>query len=213
MTCDAATIKPLSVCLECLSPKQLRANLAYLTCQYANKPTNDDMKIQATSFDNFELVNDAVDSVSFPNLTAITSSGTMRFALCPAQTILDLHNLTTVGSGSINISGCDNLALINLSSLTGLIDNGGGWTINNNQSLTSILLNSGITFDNGGQNWDFSHNAFDATTVNLLLALFLASAVTSLTIDLSGGTNSPPTGQGLVNKTALLLLGNTVTTN
>ncbi len=38
MTCNASTIKPSGVCLECLSPKQLMAIKAYLLCQYANKP-------------------------------------------------------------------------------------------------------------------------------------------------------------------------------
>lgn len=48
--------------------------------------------------------------------------------------------------------------------------------------------------------WDFSGNALPAAQVNAILAYFVAHAsavgITPGTIDLSGGTNQAPTGQG-----------------
>lgn len=215
MTCDAATLKPLSVCLECLSPKQLRSQIAYLTCQYANKtPPDDDMKIKATTLDNFALVNDSVDYVLFPNLTAITTSGEINFTLCPAQVLLDLRNLTTINGGTFTINQCVNMTTINLSSLNETLGGTGtGWQVSSNPLLSSIVFNPSVLFMDDSSTWIFVNNALNGVTINFLLARFLASGVTTLIIDLTGGTNAPPSGQGILDKAALILLGNQVFTN
>lgn len=57
-------------------------------------------------------------------------------------------------------------------------------------------------------------NHFTAAEVNQLLAFFVSSYLSAAkTLDLSGGTSSAPTGQGLTDKAALEGSGWTVTTN
>lgn len=69
----------------------------------------------------------------------------------------------------------------------------------------------------GGFTLDFSTNALTAADVNAILSV-CASAIgvyslESVTLDLSGGTNAAPTGQGITDKAALITAGWTVTTN
>lgn len=59
--------------------------------------------------------------------------------------------------------------------------------------------------------WNFSGAAI--TNTNQILAEAVASGVSGGTLDLSGGTNAAPTGQGLIDKATLILAGWTVTTN
>jgi hypothetical protein len=71
-------------------------------------------------------------------------------------------------------------------------------------------------------NLDFSGCALSVTSVNALLALLIIINIQTFgdtvgnwagTVDLSGGTNAAPTGQGITDKAALILRGATVTTN
>lgn len=58
---------------------------------------------------------------------------------------------------------------------------------------------------------NFSGNKI--TNTDAILAACVASNVPNGTLDLSGGTNAAPTGQGITDKAALILAGWTVTTN
>jgi hypothetical protein len=61
---------------------------------------------------------------------------------------------------------------------------------------------------------DFSGNAMSASEVNALLAFLVANYPDLMwTLDLSGGTNAAPTGQGITDKNTLISNGWTVTTN
>ena len=60
----------------------------------------------------------------------------------------------------------------------------------------------------------YTINAFSAATVNAILARYIANAgFVSGSIDISGGTNAAPTGQGITDKATLVTRGVTVTTN
>ena len=85
-----------------------------------------------------------------------------------------------------------------------------------NTALANVTLNSNVyPYDNGsGWQVNFSGCALPAATVNFILhrcALFGAGNGGSL--NLSGGTNAAPTGQGLVDKAALIADGASVLTN
>lgn len=62
----------------------------------------------------------------------------------------------------------------------------------------------------------FNGNALDATGVNNVLASIVvccSSPSTNGTVDLSGGTNAAPSGQGIVDVATLVTAGWEVTTN
>lgn len=70
----------------------------------------------------------------------------------------------------------------------------------------------------GARPYDFSGNHLSALTVNAILHELAETGPTfgglqASTIDLSGGTNAAPTGQGLTDKATLISNGWTVTTN
>jgi hypothetical protein len=102
-----------------------------------------------------------------------------------AITSLDLSALVTIG-GTLYISGCPNLESIDLSSL----------------------------IPNSEYDYYFTDNALTSACVNAILARFVANAAfIAGTIDLSGGTNAAPTGQGQTDVTTLRARGVTVTVN
>lgn len=64
----------------------------------------------------------------------------------------------------------------------------------------------------GAPTLDLAGNSLNANSVNLVLAAALDVGGTGV-LDLSGGTNAAPTGQGILDAAALVLAGWTVTTN
>ena len=118
---------------------------------------------------------------------------------------LSLPVLTSVGSdfGADNIKVA-NLILPNLTTIIGDI------------LLSSTVLTSfsaPLWLATNGTIMDWTGCALDATSINHILARLVASGVTTCNVTLSGGTNAAPTGQGIIDKAALILAGNTVTTN
>ena len=90
--------------------------------------------------------------------------------------------------------------------------------IRDNSALTSIDLGAFLPDNSGGtgfraHNGFFQNNALSAASVNHILARFVANANWNGTLNLSGGTNSAPTGQGIIDKATLIARGATVTTN
>lgn len=81
----------------------------------------------------------------------------------------------------------------------------------------STYLSVNALIGSGATTLDFSGNALPVADVNKLLLRFRqafdAGLPGSWTIDLSGGTNATPTGQGITDKAALITAGWTVTTN
>jgi len=142
------------------------------------------------------------------DLSALTSAdGGVNIESNPALVTPDLSALTSADGGVIVVSN-DALTTLDLSALTSAA---GGVNVQSNAALTSVLIPNLLPTD--GIALSFNGCALDATSVNLVLARCVAAGVTTCTIDLSGGTNSAPTGQGIVDAAALVLAGNTVTTN
>ena len=109
----------------------------------------------------------------------------------------------------------NNLLLENL-----VLEYGGSYLdLSNNANLETIsIFNSPIIeiilpSTNSLSYYSFSGCSLSANSVNSILANAISNGMSSGNIDLTGGTNSAPTGQGLVDKSNLILAGVTVDTN
>jgi hypothetical protein len=165
-------------------------------------------------------------SLSFPAL--VTVSGGFIIQHCDAVTVFSIPLLASVG-GNFSF---DQTAIVNFSapSLVSV-----GTTITgNNLNLQSVsmpvlttvgedivchvapLLTSVdmpvVIYPNGGL-IDFTQDGLDDTSINQILARGVASNVTICQFVLDAGTNSAPTGQGVVDAGILTGQGNTVITN
>lgn len=189
------------------------------------------------SLDSLSIISgDNVTTISFPNLVSVdpygVESGVLGISDLPSLTSFSAPSLSVVGGSSLSFTYCPLLENIDLSSLT--LVSGGGLvisgtvitalnlsefmgvsttiTITGNTLLTSIVIPKFVPY--GGQSFDFSGNALSATTINVILARCVASSdFDSGSINLSGGTNAAPTGQGLADVTTLRARGVTVTVN
>jgi hypothetical protein len=94
------------------------------------------------------------------------------------------------------------------------------FTITDNPALTTINLGSfspdifGMT--SREHQGFFQNNALTAATVNHILSRFVSNSSwgsNAPTLNLSGGTNAAPTGQGIIDKATLISRGATVLTN
>lgn len=166
-------------------------------------------------------------SFSMPNLTAV--SGTFDLSFCSNLTSINIGSLSTVG-GDFNINECA-FSTLTLSSVTSIGQTFTGDTQVNLTSLSmpnltsigfSFLFNSctnlvTVSMPNviytDGNTIDLDADALSAASVNEILARGVASGLTSEFIDLSGGTNAAPSGQGIVDKATLIGNGCTVNTN
>lgn len=110
--------------------------------------------------------------------------GTFSMETNPELVTLSLDSLVTVGSDFL---ASDNTLLANFSAPLWVPTDG-----------TIIAVRAG---------------SLTAESVNHILARCVAAGVTTCTIELNDGTNAAPTGQGATDKAALILAGNTVTTN
>lgn len=157
---------------------------------------------QSTSFGN----NDLLTALDLSSLTTVTS----QFA-CSGHAILaslSLAALATV-SGAFSCSSNPSLTSLALTSLTSI---GETLTCTNNAALTTISLPAYLPTN--GQNQSFNGCALNVASVNHFLARCVANAgYVSGTINLAGGTNAAPAGQGSTDKTTLIGRGCTVTTN
>lgn len=170
----------------------------------------------------------AVESLSFPGL--LTVGGVLAFGTNPLLTTASFPLLTTVGgdltgesndvlialtlTSLVTVGGIFNLSsdlAIETISLPALTTVSGNFTANTCTALTSFSAPLWLPTD--GTTINFNGDALDAASVNHILARCVAAGVTTCTIDLSGGTNAAPTGQGITDAADLATAGNTVTTN
>lgn len=171
--------------------------------------------------------NPLVSSYSFPSLTNIggacdlsgcailtsiscpllVSIGNNLLFSGPMITSVDMPDLETVG-GVLDFNGSTSLASLSLPSLTTI---GQNVSATGCTSLTSfscpLWLPTDIT------TIDFNNCALDEASVDLILERCVLAGVSTCTIDLSGGANAAPSVSGQADKAALILAGNTVTTN
>ena len=131
-----------------------------------------------------------VVEISFPKLTEVVPTSGMytselKLNNMPSLTTVDLPVLTTV-AGVFEIMANPLLTTINLASL--------------------VPTNT--------DSYSFTENALSASTVNAILARFVANdAYVSGAVYLNDGTNAAPTGQGLTDVTTLRARGVTVIVN
>lgn len=152
------------------------------------------------------------DFVDFGNLAGLF---TISFPMTSGDVIVlgaepDITDITGLEMTSIN-----NLQLANNPSLTNvlfpLLQNIGGLSCPGCPVLVTVNIGNSILAD--GQTIDFTGDALNVASINAILRRCVLSGLTSSDIELSLGTNAAPTGQGLLDKSALILAGNTVNTN
>jgi hypothetical protein len=165
------------------------------------------------------------------DLTALTECPDINISNCDSLTAVAMNALSTGPSTlAINgnallatisaalVSGIDNLYIqnnpaltaIDLSACTSLSTDA---VITGNDVLTSITFSGGFAPANNGQTFNFSGNALDEPTVDAILAGCVAGAWSQGTIDLSAGTNAPPSATGAADAATLAGNGVSVATN
>lgn len=159
--------------------------------------------------DTIYIAFSGVSSASFPNMVTARS---LNIASNSSLTSLSLPSLVTIKS-LCNLQSNSSLASVSLPSLTTYDDEDAtDFTINSSAALTSISFP--LFVPSNGSNFVFNLNALTDASVNHILSRFVANAgYTSGTILLNGGTNAPPSGQGIADKATLIGRGCTVTTN
>lgn len=149
---------------------------------------------------------DALATISIPSLTAC---GRLNINSNSALTSFSAPSLQTVG-GILTVNSNAIITSVNLASLTTC--SGAFFQIHLNPALTSLTL--GAFVPPNGQNIQMDGNALPAATVNFVLhQAVLNAGYVSGTIDLFGGTNAAPSGQGIADKATLIGRGVTVNTN
>jgi hypothetical protein len=163
--------------------------------------------VQSTSLYAFELNGDDTDtSLKFPNLRAITD-GALTVANSSVLTAIHAASLLGV-EGEIYLNFNSVLQSADFSSLTSF---GVYFIANHCEQLATVkcaaLLPADETFIS------FYDCALDQKTVDLILHRGVESGATTCYIELSGGTSSPPSTVGLVDKALLIARGNSINTN
>lgn len=145
------------------------------------------------------LVTLNLDSLIFVDVTFNLSLSTMATVSLPA--------FISVNGGDFELGICPNLATLSAPEMVSVV---GDINCDSTALVTATLTKFVMA---NGRTYAFDNNALSAASVNHILARGIASGVTSATIDTSGGTSAAPSGQGIVDKAALILAGDTVTTN
>jgi len=166
-------------------------------------------------------------TVAFANLKRVT--GTLYLDGCSILTSFNLSSLVKVGV-ALNFS-LSAMATVSLPALTDI--EGGDFEMGLAPNMTSlsapnlvnvsgnisadttplVTVNLSSLIMRNGKSYNFDNAALSAASVNHILARGVASGITSATIVLDNGTSAAPSGQGIADKAALILAGNTVNTN
>lgn len=150
--------------------------------------------------------NPVLTSVSFPLLKSLG-----EFFVCYLNPLLPAISFPSVTVCTNGIDFDTNASLTSID-LPLLVSVGGTNEIYSNPALTTINVPSLVPAN--GETIRWTGNALSASTVNAILARCVAnSAYVSGSVDVSGGTNAAPTGQGIVDKATLIGRGVTVNTN
>ena len=120
----------------------------------------------------------------------------------------------TLTIGTISIQGVSTLTSLSLPALTTYISGimGGGLTINNNSSLTTVDISALVTLPSNPY-FGWFDCAFSQATVDNILVQMVATGQISGNIQLTGGTSSAPSATGLAAKATLEGRGWSVSTN
>lgn len=180
------------------------------------------------------IADSGLTTVSFPSLTTVNGTlGGAAFAIqqCPLASLsvpllatvdstlaVDNSNLTVFSAPALtSVNGffaVRTSATITSINLPNLVTTNFGFLVNGNTSLTTLNIGSYAPGPTQLANLiDCSNCALNAASVNLMLHRCVVSGLTGCTINLSGGTSSPPTGQGIIDAATLSASGNTVSHN
>lgn len=194
---------------------------------------------QATSIAGFDIESTtAITSLSWPNITSIdllnTQGGYVRIDSNATLTSISFPLLNAIGGGNFAIL---NNPLLTSLSVPSFASAGASLFINSNTSLVAISLpalttvtgaflftgNTSLTtlstpvyLPTNGSSISGTNCALSATSVNNMLHRCVLQPTwgnAGESIDLSGGTNAAPSGQGIADKATLIGRGATVTTN
>jgi hypothetical protein len=142
-------------------------------------------------------------------LTIVTETSALGYDIENTSELLTAAFTQLTSSGQFvvsNNSGLTSLSAPLMASVSGALQ------ISGNAALASLDLSAFVPAD--GQFLNLDGNALDAAGVNLVLARCVANAAyASGTVNLGGGTNAAPTGQGIIDAAALSERGVTVNTN
>lgn len=174
--------------------------------------------------------NPVLIGVTSINLTSATlqyiAIGYANNLLSITGTVVSVVDEVTNDGNAVLIFGCQALQTISFPNVQSTF---GPWDLRGNPALVSISLPSLVTADNSGfggfnvrtcpslttidvplyfpengDTFDGRDCALNASTVNLILARHVANpAYVSGGINLSGGTNAAPSGQGIADKATL----------
>lgn len=126
-------------------------------------------------------------------------------------TVYNNATLTTINTPLLATGGAFYIALNPV--LTGLsfpsLTTSAAFYANDNPALTAFFAPNWLP----SADVNFVGCALDAASVNHILARCVAAGLSGFTVDVSGGTNAAPTGQGIADVATLTGAGNTVTTN
>lgn len=170
----------------------------------------------------FVLTNNAVvTSLTFRQKSLFAVSDGIYIESCPSITSVSFPNLTTSPSYGYLLTANNSLASISFPVLTSAEPTSSTsvpmFYIVGNPLLTTITMPSvvfGLNIFSAMVDYNFSGNALNQATVDNILARAVASpTLTAGLLQLDGGTNSPPSAAGLVDKNTLITRGMLVNTN
>ena len=183
------------------------------------------MKVVADPFTVLDIAQGPVTSIPFisapagvkildiagDGLTALpTFPAAMRTTLEQLQaysnafTTADLSSLAALHVAILQV--CTSLVSVDLTSMvhaTSIVE------MSSCTSLTTVAMPPAAQITSAG----FGDCALNVGSVNAILASLVAGAATGGTLDLPGGTNAAPTGQGILDVATLISRGWSVTTN
>ena len=178
--------------------------------------SNANIEFQRHSFIGGNLVGRscaALTSVVFTSLATIGAGLDMTLeTLLAALSFPALTSVGGVSGGDIVFNGCPALVSASFPALTTtnpinfFVINGSSCAAFTTISIPQLVITDGfiVTFDSC---------LLSAASVNQVLARGIASGVTATDFELNSPGNAAPSGQGVVDKAALILAGNTCNTN
>jgi hypothetical protein len=145
-------------------------------------------------------------TVHFPKLKACPLEN--FYFGCPKLVDVDLTSFTRSGQPPV----FDDLDFTFDSSLTAInlpnyVECGGRLGFRGCAALSTANFNPNLIFNNGTSSLDFADCALPQETIDFLLRRCVVSGLTTGIIDLSGGTNAPPSAAGLDDANTLIDAG------
>jgi hypothetical protein len=169
-------------------------------------------------------------SVGTLSVTSSTVTGAITLSALKYIHGTSASSITTGSITSLSLPAlayCHNLTLSTLTSLTtislpALVAHGAFTFSSGNGNIATVTMGTIGTLKRviAGSTINISGQKMTSATVNAILALYASldgtngtTSWTSGTINVSGGTNGAPTGQGITDKSTCQARGLTVTTN